>query len=99
MLQQPLLDKLSQLRLNAFRIALEEQWLTPHYADLAFEERLGLLLDIEVTQRTHNRLQRRIRAAKFSLPATLQDFKLEVIVDKDHRLIHGSKSAIAIRTD
>ena len=76
MLQQPLLDKLSQLRLNAFRTALEEQWLTPHYADLAFEERLGLLLDIEVTQRTHNRLQRRIRAAKFSLPATLQDLDL-----------------------
>jgi hypothetical protein len=47
MLTQPLLDKLSQLGLAGFRSALEEQLHSPHYADLSFEERLGLLLDIE----------------------------------------------------
>jgi hypothetical protein len=51
MLTQPLLEKLSQLGLVGFRAALEEQFASPHYADLSFEERLGLLVDIEVTRR------------------------------------------------
>lgn len=73
MLRQPLLDKLSQLRLLGVRQALQEQWHSPHYADLAFEERLGLLLDIEVTRRADNRLKRRIRQASFPLQATVID--------------------------
>ena len=46
MLTQPLLDKLSQLRLSGFWAALEEQLHNPQYDDLSFEERLGLLVDI-----------------------------------------------------
>jgi DNA replication protein DnaC len=76
MLTQPLLDKLSQLKLTGFRQALEEQLRQPDYAALSFEERLGLLLDIEVTRRANNRLQRRIRAAKFPLQATMEDLDL-----------------------
>ncbi len=76
MLTQPLLDKLSQLGLTGFRAALEEQLHSPHYADLSFEERLGLLLDIEATRRANNRLKRRIRTAKFPLPATMEDLDL-----------------------
>ena len=76
MLTQPLLDKLSQLGLAGFRTALEEQLHTPHYAELSFEERLGLLVDIETTRRTNNRLKRRIRAAKFPLQATMEDLDL-----------------------
>lgn len=76
MLTQPLLDKLSQLRLSGFRAALEEQLYSPHYAELSFEERLGLLLDVEVTRRANNQLQRRIRAARFPLPATIEDLDL-----------------------
>jgi len=76
MLTQPLLDKLSQLGLAGFRTALEEQRHNPQYADLTFEERLGLLLDIEATRRTNNRLTRRIQAARFPLTATMLDLDL-----------------------
>ncbi|HEX9924035.1 MAG TPA: IS21-like element helper ATPase IstB [Anaerolineae bacterium] len=76
MLNQPLLDKLSQLGLPAFRGALVEQWQSPHYTDLSFEERLGLLLDLEVTRRRNNRLQRRLQQAHFPLPATMEDLDL-----------------------
>lgn len=76
MLTQPLLDKLSQLRLSGFRQALEEQLHSPHYTELSFEERLGLLLDVEVTRRTNNRLKRLIRTAKFPLQATMEDLDL-----------------------
>lgn len=76
MLTQPLLDKLSQLGMTGFRSALEEQMQSPHYADLSFEARLGLLLDVETTRRSNNRLARRIRAARFPLTATMEDLDL-----------------------
>jgi len=76
MLTQPLLDKLSQLHLSGFRAALEEQLGNPHYAELSFEERLGLLVDVETTRRANNSLKRRIRAARFPLPATMEDLDL-----------------------
>ena len=43
MLIQPLLDKLTLLRLHEFRHGLEEQFSNPRFAELAFEERLSLL--------------------------------------------------------
>jgi DNA replication protein DnaC len=76
MLTQPLLDKLSQLHLSGFRTALEEQLGNPQYAELSFEERLGLLVDVETTRRANNSLKRRIRAARFPLPATIEDLDL-----------------------
>jgi DNA replication protein DnaC len=76
MLTQPLLDKLSKLHLSGFRAALEEQLHNPQYADLSFEERLGLLVDVETTRRANNSLRRRIRAARFPLLATMEDLDL-----------------------
>jgi len=87
MLTQPLLDKLSQLRLSAFRAALEEQLHHPQYADLPFEDRLGLLVDCECTHRDNNRLLRRLRAARLPLPATMEDLDLSASRGLDRRLV------------
>jgi DNA replication protein DnaC len=76
MLTQPLLEKLAALKLTGFRTALEEQYENPQYAELSFEERLGLLVDVETTRRKNNRLKRRIKAARFPLQATIQDLDL-----------------------
>ena len=76
MLTQPLLDKLSKLHLSGFRAALEEQLHNPQYAELSFEERLGLLVDIESTRRANNSLRRRIQAASFPIAATIEDLDL-----------------------
>ncbi len=76
MLNQPLLEKLSQLKLPAFRTAFEDQLQNPQYAELSFEERLGLLVDIEITRRTNHRLHRRIQSARFPLQATIEDLDL-----------------------
>jgi DNA replication protein DnaC len=76
MLLQPLLDKLTQLRLPAFRDGLQEQLTNPQYAALAFEERLALLVDQECTRRHDRRIQRLIKSAAFSQPATLEDLDL-----------------------
>lgn len=76
MLTQPLLEKISQLKMSGFRSALEEQFQNPQYADLSFEERLGLLVDIEITRRANNRRNRRIKSARFPLQATIIDLDL-----------------------
>ncbi len=76
MLIQPLLDKLTHLRLPAIRSGLEEQLQNPQYAELSFEDRLGLLVDLECTRRADNSLRRRIKTARFTLPATIEDLDL-----------------------
>jgi DNA replication protein DnaC len=87
MLTQPLLDKLTQLRLSAFRAALEEQLHNPQYTELPFEDRLGLLVDRECTHRDNNRLQRRLRTARLPLPATIEDLDLSPSRGIDRRLV------------
>jgi DNA replication protein DnaC len=86
-LTQPLLDKLTQLRLSAFRVALEEQLHNPQYADLTFEDRLGLLIDRECTHRDNNRLKRRLKAARLPVPATMEDLDLSASRGLDRRLV------------
>lgn len=71
-----LFDKLLRLRLPAFREGLREQQANPKYAELSFEERLGLLADQECTRRHNNRTRRALRAAAFPMQATLEDLDL-----------------------
>ncbi|MBT3678783.1 MAG: ATP-binding protein [Candidatus Marinimicrobia bacterium] len=71
--RQVLFDQLAQLRLSAFRQGLEAQFASPQYDALSFEERLSLLIEQEVVQRDHNRVQRRIRQAHFQQTALVQD--------------------------
>lgn len=87
MLVQPLLEKLNSLGLAGFRAAFEEQLQSPHYAELSFEERLGLLVDIECTRRADNSLRRRIKAALFFAPATIEDLNLSQSRGLDRSLI------------
>ena len=69
---QILLDKLLTLRLPAFREGLRQQTANPQYADLAFEERLLLLVDLECTRRTDSRAKRRLKMAEFPLSANIE---------------------------
>ena len=47
---------------------LQEQREHPDYEGLRFEERLGLLVDQELTERQNRRLQRTLKAAKLRCP-------------------------------
>ena len=76
MLKQPLLENLTRLRLPGFREGLKEQWENPHYAELSFEERLGMLVDRECTRRDNSTRERRTKAARFLLPASIEDLDL-----------------------
>ena len=73
MLTQPTLDKLQTLRLAGMYQALVEQLQMPDIAALTFEERLGLLVDRELTERENRRLTTRFRQAKLRQTACIED--------------------------
>ncbi len=73
MLTHPTLDKLQNLRLTGMYRALEEQMQMSDIEELAFEERLGLLVDREYTERETRRLKTRLSRAKLRQNASLED--------------------------
>ena len=77
MLTQPLLQQLHELRLRGMAAALEQQLTTLASNDLNFEERLGLLIQHELVERQSCRLRQRLRWAKFTQPAALEDLDLK----------------------
>lgn len=74
MLQQQCLKQLRILKLSGMVHALEQQWSQPQtYGDLSFDERMGLLVNQEITSRANKRLQRLLKAARFKVPACIED--------------------------
>ncbi|WP_412535720.1 IS21-like element ISSpu5 family helper ATPase IstB [Marinobacter sp. MIT1358] len=73
MLKHPTLDKLHALKLTGMAAALADQSATPDITDLSFEERLGLLVDREMTERDNRRMTSRLRRAKLRHTAILED--------------------------
>jgi len=73
MLTHPTLDKLQALKFTGMATALAEQMKMPDIEELAFEERLGLLVDREATERENRRLTSRLRRAKLKHNAALED--------------------------
>jgi DNA replication protein DnaC len=73
MLKHPTLDKLQTLKLTGMVAALADQMTSPEIDELAFEERLGLMVDREITERENRRMSNRLRRAKLRHQATLED--------------------------
>ena len=73
MLKHPTLDNLHALKLTGMAAALADQSATPDITDLSFEERLGLLVDREMTERDNRRMSSRLRRAKLRHAAILED--------------------------
>lgn len=73
MLNHPTLDKLQDLKLFGMLQALREQMQMPDCTALSFDERLGLLVDREATERDNRRLASRLRRAKLRQTATVED--------------------------
>jgi len=76
MLITPTIDKLQALSLGGMARALAEQLESPTYAELSFEERLGLLVDREAQDRENRRLARHLKAARLRSEAVIEDLDL-----------------------
>jgi DNA replication protein DnaC len=73
MLTHPPLNKLQRLKLRGMREALREQMRMPEITELSFDERLGLLVDRELTHRDDRRLTNRLHKATLRQHACLED--------------------------
>ena len=76
MLNQPIMDKLSALKLCGMQDALQDQMENPQYKKLSFEERFALLLDREWDLRQTRKLQRRMRVARFREQGVMEDLEI-----------------------
>jgi len=73
MLFHPILDKLQSLRFFGMLSCLEEQMQMSDIDQLNFDERLGLLVDREMTERDNRRFKTRLRKAKLRQHACVED--------------------------
>ena len=89
MLTHPTLDKLQTLKLSGMYHALVEQCQMADIAALSFEERFGLLVDRELTERDTRRLTTRLRQAKLRQTACIEDL--------DYRHPRGLDKALITR--
>src|SRR5215470_11691771 len=89
MLTHPTLDKLQTLKLSGMYHALVEQLQMADITALSFEERFGLLVDRELTERDTRRLTMRLRPAKLRQTACIEDI--------DYRHPRGLDEAVMVR--
>ena len=68
MINQSTTDKLIEMRLTAMADAFRIQMDDNSMKDISFEDRFGMLVDVEYTSRKNNRLKRIIRNAELEQP-------------------------------
>jgi len=85
MLQEPMMEKLTAMRLLGMADALKTQEQDPSSRELSFLERLGLLIDQQWTWRENQALARRLHAAKL---------KGAAVEDIDYRTARGLDKSV-----
>ena len=88
MLSHPTFDHLRALQLTGMLKALQDQEQLPDIERLSFLERLGLLVDREISERDHRRLTTRLRFAQLKQSASLEDLDLKTPRQLDRALVH-----------
>lgn len=68
MTNQSTIDKLLEMRLSAMADSFLVQMNDPQMKDVPFEDRFGMLVDVEYTNRKNNSLKRLIKGAGFDQP-------------------------------
>jgi DNA replication protein DnaC len=70
---QPTIEKLTAMRLNGMVSAIRDLDAAPPSHELAWQERLALVIDREWQEREERRLRRRIKEAKLTKRASVED--------------------------
>jgi DNA replication protein DnaC len=73
MLNQTTIDKMQGMKMSAMADAFQKQLSSKEAAALSFEDRLGMLVDIEWTSREQRKLGRRLKAARLRYQASIED--------------------------
>ena len=74
MTNQSTIDKLIEMRLSCMADSFRNQLNDPEFNEVPFEDRFGMIVDIEYNNRKSNRLKRLIKKAEFDQPdASIMD--------------------------
>ena len=87
MLLQDTMAKLNALKLYGLVTAYEEQRLNSSTQELSFDERIGLLIDAEITDRDSRRLTRLLKSAKLKENACPEDIDYSAPRGLDRQVI------------
>ena len=88
MLHEPTAEKLAELRLHALSRAWQEQAADASMHDLAFDERLALLVEAEWMDRQNKRLTRSLKEAKLRIStACIEDIEFDAVRKLDRKKI------------
>ena len=98
MLLHPTIESLKALHLFGMVRALEEQQQTTQWNDLAFEERLGLLVERERIEQEDRSLTARLRRARLGQQASIEDLDLRTSRGIDRSLIASLSTCQWIRS-
>jgi DNA replication protein DnaC len=97
MLTHPTLEKLEGLRLSGMASALRQQQQTPEIDRLGFLDRLGLLVDREMTEREDQRLKTRLKRARLRQTASMEDVLFEAGRGLDRSLLQQLSTCEYVR--
>jgi len=97
MMLHPMLEQLKALKLNGMLEALEGQLKQPDIRQLSFEERLGLLLEHEISLRESKRLKRRLNTARLRTPACFEDINFKATRQLDKSVVFALENCQWLR--
>lgn len=98
MITEQTIEKMNALKLFGMRDAFTEQLEMSSYASLSFEERVGMLVDREWTDRENRRLKRRMKAAKLKIHACMEEIEYSGPRGLDESLMRSLASCAWIKS-
>lgn len=98
MLTHPMMDKLNAMKLTGMAKALQELMASSGADSLSFEEKLGLMVDREMTTREDRRLQSRLGKAQLRIRACVEDIDYRHRRGLDKSLLMSLASCAWIRS-
>lgn len=88
MITQQTIANLKELKLRAMALVYEQQLAQPSAAALSFDDRLGLMVDAELSSKTNRKLQRLLKAASLPERVLVEDLAFSASRGLDPALIH-----------
>lgn len=98
MIIEQTIEKMNAMKLFGMRDALSEQMEIGTYSSLSFEERVGMLVDREWTDKENRKLERRMKAAKLKIHATMEEIDYSAPRGLDESLMRTLASCAWVKS-
>jgi DNA replication protein DnaC len=97
MLIHPTIDKLNSMRLSGMAKAFRAQLDNPEIHNLPFEDRLALIVDMELLERENRQLATRLKGAQLRQNAVLEDLDTKACRGLDRALLASLSTCMWVK--